>query len=66
VDKKEKKKLKYLCNICMEYHATHMFPRIVEAQKILVEQQPVVLKNPFPQEKNMAQDSASTSVEEGI
>jgi hypothetical protein len=61
----EKKKSKYLCNLCMEDHPTHLCPRLAEAQKLLVQQQPVVLMNPFPQGKNMAQASASTSVDRG-
>jgi hypothetical protein len=37
----------------------------VEAQKLLVQQQPVVLMNPFPHGKNMAQASTSSSAEGG-
>jgi hypothetical protein len=42
-----------------------MCPQLAEDQNLLAQQQPVVLKNPFPQGKNMAQDSASTSVAGG-
>jgi hypothetical protein len=63
--KMEKKKSKYLCNLCMEDHLTHLCPRLVEAQKLLVQQQPVVLMNPFPQGKNMAQASTSSSATGG-
>jgi hypothetical protein len=31
----EKIKMKYPCNICMEDHLNHLFPRLVEAQKLL-------------------------------
>jgi hypothetical protein len=59
----KKKKSKYPCNICKEDHPTHQFPRLVEAQKLLAQQQPVVLTNPFPHGKNLTQ--ASSSVEGG-
>jgi hypothetical protein len=29
--KKEKKKVKFPCNICSEYHLTHEFPKMKEA-----------------------------------
>jgi hypothetical protein len=63
--KMEKKKSKYLCNLCTEDHLTHLCPRLAEAQKLLVQQQPVVLMNPFPHGKNMAQASTSSSMEGG-
>jgi hypothetical protein len=63
--KTEKRKSKYLCNLCTEDHPTHLFPRLVEAQKLLVQQLPIVLMNPFPHGKNMAQDSTSLSMEGG-
>jgi hypothetical protein len=49
----------------MEDHPTHLCPRLAEAQKLLVQQQPVVLTNPFPQGKNMAQASTSMSTTGG-
>jgi hypothetical protein len=60
--KTEKRKVKFLCKICTDDHLTHLFPQLAEAQKLLAQQQPVVLTNPFPQGKNMAQDSTSTSM----
>jgi hypothetical protein len=63
--KMEKRKSKYPCNLCTEDHLTHLCPRLAEAQKLLVQQQPVVLTNPFPHGKNMAQASTSSSVEGG-
>jgi hypothetical protein len=39
--------------------------RLAEAQKLLAQQQPIVLTNPFPQGKNMAQASTSTSAAGG-
>jgi hypothetical protein len=33
--KTEKRKSKYLCNLCTKDHPTHMCPRLVEAQKLL-------------------------------
>jgi hypothetical protein len=42
-----------------------MFPRLAKAQRILVQQHPIVLMNPFPQGKNMARASSSMSAEGG-
>jgi hypothetical protein len=47
----------------MKDHPTHLCPRLAEAQKLLAQQQPVVLTNPFPHGKNLTQ--ASSSVEGG-
>jgi hypothetical protein len=55
----EKKKSKYPCNLCTEDHPTHLCPRLAEAQKLLAQQQPVVLTNPFPHGKNLTQASSS-------
>jgi hypothetical protein len=38
---------------------THLCPRLVEAQNILTQQQPVVLTNPFQHGKNLTQASLS-------
>jgi hypothetical protein len=56
----EKRKSKYLCNLCAEDHPTHQCPRLAEAQKLLSQQQPVVLTNPFQHGKNLTQASTST------
>jgi hypothetical protein len=45
----------------MEDHLTHMFPRLAEAHKLLVQQYHVVMTNSFPQGKNMARASTSMS-----
>jgi hypothetical protein len=50
----EKRKSKYPCNLCTKYHPTHLCPQLTEALKLLAQQQPVVLTNPFPHGKNMA------------
>jgi hypothetical protein len=55
----EKRKSNYLCNLCMEDHPTHLCPRLVEAQKLLAQQQPAMLTNPFPNGKNLTQASSS-------
>jgi hypothetical protein len=55
--KKEKRKVKFPCNICKEDHLTHKFPKMEEAQRLLAQQQPVMLTNPFPHGKNMASGS---------
>jgi hypothetical protein len=49
----------------MEDHLNHLCPRLVEAQNLLVQQQTVVLMNPFPHGKNMAQASTYSSMEGG-
>jgi hypothetical protein len=63
--KNEKRKVKFLCNLCTDDHLTHQCPRLEEAQNLLAQQQPVVLTNPFPQGKNMAQASSSMNVPGG-
>lgn len=35
--KMEKRESKYLCNLCMEDHPTHLCPRFVEAQNLLAQ-----------------------------
>jgi hypothetical protein len=44
----------------MEDHPTHLCPRLVEAQKFVMQQQQAVLTNPFQHGKNLTQASAST------
>jgi hypothetical protein len=51
---------RYPCNLCMEDHPTHLCPRLAEAQKFVMQQQPTVLTNPFQHGKNLTQASAST------
>ena len=46
--KKEKKKVKFPCKICSDDHLTHQFPKMEEAQCLLVQQHHLVLKNLFP------------------
>jgi hypothetical protein len=43
----------------MEDHPTHLCPRLAEAQKFVMQQQPAVLTNPFQHGKNLTQASAS-------
>jgi hypothetical protein len=43
----------------MEDHLTHQCPRFAEAQKLLAQQHPVVLTNPFQHGKNLTQASLS-------
>jgi hypothetical protein len=35
----EKRKARYPCNLCVEDHPTHIFPRLAEAQKFVTQQQ---------------------------
>jgi len=64
-NKNEKRKVKFPCKICTNNHLTHQFPWLEEAQKLFTQQHPVVLTNPFPQEKNMAQYSSSMNAPGG-
>jgi hypothetical protein len=59
-EKNEKKKVNFPCNLCKEDHLTHLCPKIEEAQHLLMQQQPVVLTNPFPQGQNLTQGTSST------
>jgi hypothetical protein len=43
----------------MEDHPNHQCPRLVEAQKLVKQQQPAVLTNPFQHGKNLTQASIS-------
>jgi hypothetical protein len=43
----------------MEDHLTHLCPWLAKAQKLLAQQQPVVLTHPFPHGKNLTQASVS-------
>jgi hypothetical protein len=56
----ERKKVRYLCNLCVEYHPTHLCPRLAEARKFVTQQQQAVLTNPFQHGKNLTQASTST------
>ena len=55
--KKDKKKMKFPYKLCQGDHLTHQFPLIDQAQKLLKNQQPVVLKDPFLQGQNFAATS---------
>jgi hypothetical protein len=57
--KNEKRKVKFPCKLFMDDHLTHQCPRLEEAKNILVQQQPAMLTNPFPQGKFLAQASSS-------
>jgi hypothetical protein len=48
---------------CAEDHPTHLCPRLAEVQKLLAQQQPAMLTNPFPHGKNLTQ--ASVNVDGG-
>jgi hypothetical protein len=55
----EKRKVNFLCNLCMNDHLTHQCHQLEEAQNLLAQQQPSMLTNPFPQGKKLAQASSS-------
>jgi hypothetical protein len=46
--KTKKRKVKFLCKICMENHLTHQCPQLEEVHKLLSQQQLAMLTNPFP------------------
>jgi hypothetical protein len=48
-----------MCNVCTEDHPNHLYRQLKEAHKLLLQQQPVVLTNPFPHWKNRTQGSLS-------
>ena len=50
--KKYKKKVKFPCKLCQGDHLYHQFPLIDQAHKLLKNQQPTILKDPFPQGQN--------------
>ena len=52
--KKDKKKVKFPCKLFQGDHLTHKFPLMDQAQNLLKNQQPIVLKDPFPQGQNAA------------
>jgi hypothetical protein len=60
--------VKFPCKICDEDHLTHQFPQMEEAQcliKLNQQQQPIVLKNPFPQGKNLQGGSSNFNPQGG-
>jgi hypothetical protein len=63
--KNEKRKVKFLCKLCMENHLTHQCPQLEEAQNLSAQQRPAMLTNHFPQGKKMAQASSSTNAPRG-
>jgi hypothetical protein len=60
----EKWKVRYLCNLCVEDHPTHLCPQLAEAQKFVMQQQPTMLTNSFQHQQNLTK--ASTSTKGGI
>ena len=46
--------MKFPYKLCQGDHLTHQCPLIDQAQESLKNQQPVVLKDPFPQGQNVA------------
>jgi hypothetical protein len=48
--------VKFPYNLCTNDHLTHLFPKIVEAAKIL-SLPPAVMTNPFPNNQHMASSS---------
>ena len=46
--KKDKNKVNFPCKLCQGDHLTYKCPLMEQAQKLLKNQQPVVLKDPFP------------------
>jgi hypothetical protein len=59
-EKNKKKKVNFPCNLCKGDHLTHLFPKLEESQCLLMQQQPVILTNPFPQGQNLMQGTSST------
>ena len=51
-DKQVKRKVKFPCKLCKEYHLTYLCPWIEEASRFLA-QGPTMLTNPLPHNQNM-------------
>jgi hypothetical protein len=56
--KKEKRKVKFPCNICIDDHLTHLCPKLKEDASLL-SLPPDVLTNPFPHNHHMASSSSN-------
>jgi hypothetical protein len=57
--KKEKKKVKFPCKLCIDDHLTHLCPKLEETMRIL-SLSPTVLTNPFYHNQHMASSSSNT------
>ena len=62
----EKRKPRYPCYICDEDHFTMECPHRAEVAKFVKGSQPVVLKDPFPNQDSKMVGSTSTASEEPI
>jgi hypothetical protein len=56
--KKERRKVKFLCNLCTNDHLTHLCPKVLEAARVLSLPH-VVMTNPFPHNQHMASSSSN-------
>jgi hypothetical protein len=56
--KKERCKVKFPCKLCTDDHLTHLFPKLVEAVRLL-SLLPIVLTNPFSHKQHMASCSSN-------
>jgi hypothetical protein len=54
--KKEKRKVKFPCKLCIDDHLTHLCPKLEEAARFL-SLLPALLTNPFPHNQHMASSS---------
>ena len=51
--KRERRKVKFPCKICIDDHLTHLCPKLAEATRLLY-LPPIMLMNPFPHNQHMA------------
>jgi hypothetical protein len=51
--------VKFPCKLCKEDHITHLFPKIEETLRLIM-QHPAVLTNLFPHNPNMASRTSNT------
>jgi hypothetical protein len=56
--KRERRKVKFPCKICIDDHLTHLCPKLSEVVRLL-SQSPVVLMNPFPHNQYLALSSSN-------
>jgi hypothetical protein len=56
--KKEKRKVKFPCKLCIDDHLTHLCPKFAEAMRLL-NLPPVMPMNPFPHNHHLASSSSN-------
>jgi hypothetical protein len=55
---KERRNVKFPCNLCTNDHLTHLFPKLAEVARLLA-LLPIMMMNPFPHNQHMASSSSN-------